>query len=250
MDQAGSLDLPFRRLFGVVLAGLAGRINAVMEDRKTAGCAVRTRRGHIPQEAFIGITYAVASAAAILAMSKATGETEHLKDMLVGNILAVSMTEVWHTALLYGAIGIFHFIFRQKFLAPSEGRIFPVEVSYLPGEDDRHVSVLDAGGVARALEQTSGDVLAFLPGVGEIKRAHDELDALAKKRGIALLDLYGDLPADEQVRVLRRSDRRFVKTGSSRRATTFPCSSRIQGSPDTSPSWRARSSSARRCSRT
>ena len=50
----------------------------------------RTRRGHIPQEAFIGIAYAVASAAAILAMSKATGETEHLKDMLVGNILAVS----------------------------------------------------------------------------------------------------------------------------------------------------------------
>src|SRR5437879_6344709 len=43
----------------------------------------RTRRGHIPQEAFIGIAYAVASAAAILAMSKATGETEHLKDMLV-----------------------------------------------------------------------------------------------------------------------------------------------------------------------
>lgn len=80
---------------------------------------VRTRRGHIPQEAFIGITYAVASAAAILAMSKATGETEHLKDMLVGNILAVSMTEVWHTALLYGAIGIFHFVFRKKFLAIS-----------------------------------------------------------------------------------------------------------------------------------
>ena len=39
----------------------------------------RTRRGHIPQEAFIGIAYAVASAAAILAMSKATGETEHLR---------------------------------------------------------------------------------------------------------------------------------------------------------------------------
>src|SRR5712692_10499257 len=61
----------------------------------------RTRRMHIPQEAFIGIAYAVASAATILAMSKATGETEHLKDMLVGNILAVSRQEVWRTALLY-----------------------------------------------------------------------------------------------------------------------------------------------------
>jgi zinc/manganese transport system permease protein len=79
----------------------------------------RTRRGHIPQEAFIGIAYAVASATAILAMSKATGETEHLKDMLVGNILAVSRAEVAKTALLYGAIGLFHYFFRKKFLLIS-----------------------------------------------------------------------------------------------------------------------------------
>lgn len=79
----------------------------------------RTRRGHIPQEAFIGIAYAVASATAILAMSKATGETEHLKDMLVGNILAVSMHDVAKTAILYGAIGIFHYVFRKQFLLIS-----------------------------------------------------------------------------------------------------------------------------------
>src|SRR5438552_2200634 len=79
----------------------------------------RTRRGHIPQEAFIGIAYAVAAAAAILAMSKATGETEHLKDMLVGNILAVSWLEVGKTAVLYGIIGAFHYIFRKKFLMIS-----------------------------------------------------------------------------------------------------------------------------------
>jgi zinc/manganese transport system permease protein len=79
----------------------------------------RARRGHIPQEAFIGIAYSVASATAILLMSKATGETEHLKDMLVGNILAVSWAEVRKTAILYGAIGIFHYIFRKKFLLIS-----------------------------------------------------------------------------------------------------------------------------------
>ncbi len=79
----------------------------------------RSRRSHIPQEAFIGITYAVASAATILAMSKATGETEHLKDMLVGNILAVSRDEVLRTALLYAAIGLFHYIFRKNFLLIS-----------------------------------------------------------------------------------------------------------------------------------
>ena len=80
---------------------------------------VRGHRARIPQEAIIGICYAVASAASILAMSKATSESEHLKDMLVGNILAVSWSEVGKTAVLYGAIGIFHYIFRKKFLAIS-----------------------------------------------------------------------------------------------------------------------------------
>src|SRR5437867_1791878 len=79
----------------------------------------RTRRGHIPQEAFIGIAYAVASAMAILLMSKATGETEHLKDMLVGNILAVSWAEVRRTALLYGVVGLSHYMFRKNFLLIS-----------------------------------------------------------------------------------------------------------------------------------
>src|ERR1035437_8897666 len=80
---------------------------------------VRSRQKHIPLEAFIGIAYAVASAAAILTMSKATGETEHLKDMLVGNILAVQWPEVWITGGLYAAIGAFHFIFRKRFLEIS-----------------------------------------------------------------------------------------------------------------------------------
>ena len=80
---------------------------------------IRSRRARIPQEAIIGISYAVASGAAILAMSKATSESEHLKDMLVGNILAVSWTDVGKTALLYSAIGLFHYIFRHKFLAIS-----------------------------------------------------------------------------------------------------------------------------------
>jgi zinc/manganese transport system permease protein len=81
-----------------------------------------TVRGHharIPQEAIIGISYAVASAATILAMSKATAESEHLKDMLVGNILAVSWSEVLEMAVLYLVIGVFHYVFRRRFLAIS-----------------------------------------------------------------------------------------------------------------------------------
>src|SRR2546428_6480716 len=80
---------------------------------------IRGHKARIPQEAIIGICYAVASAAAILAMSKAISETEHLKEMLVGNILSVSWAEVRKTAIVYGVIGIFHYIFRKKFLAIS-----------------------------------------------------------------------------------------------------------------------------------
>jgi len=83
------------------------------------------RETRIPQEAIIGIVYAVSAAGAILAMSKATGETEHLKDMLVGNILSVSGKTVATTAVLYAAVGLFHFIFRKKFLAVSMGEEIP-----------------------------------------------------------------------------------------------------------------------------
>jgi hypothetical protein len=47
---------------------------------------------------------------------RATSEGEHLKDMLVGNILAVSQQEVLTTAGLYLLIGIFHYVFRRRFL--------------------------------------------------------------------------------------------------------------------------------------
>src|SRR5260370_8732982 len=80
---------------------------------------IRAQSARIPQEAIIGISYAVASAAAILAMSKSIAQTEHLKEMLVGNILTVSWHEVRETAIVYGIIGLFHYLFRKKFLLIS-----------------------------------------------------------------------------------------------------------------------------------
>ena len=73
----------------------------------------------IPQEAIIGIVYAVSAAAAILAMSKAPEGTEHIKDMLVGNILTVSWAKVIKTAILYSIVGAFHWFFRKQFLRIS-----------------------------------------------------------------------------------------------------------------------------------
>src|SRR5262245_29370094 len=77
---------------------------------------IKGQEAKIPQEAFIGISYAVASAAVILTLSKATGEAEHLRDMLVGNILSVQWPEVWTTGAMYLGLGAFHYIFRKRFL--------------------------------------------------------------------------------------------------------------------------------------
>ena len=77
------------------------------------------RKTRIPQEAIIGIVYAVSAALAILLMSKATQETEHLKEMLVGNILSVTWPELFKTAVLYALVGVFHYIFRERFLLIS-----------------------------------------------------------------------------------------------------------------------------------
>ena len=80
---------------------------------------IKGHEARIPQEAIIGISYAVASAAVILTLSKATGEAEHLRDMLVGNILSVQWPEVWLTGAIYLAIGLFHYVFRKRFLEIS-----------------------------------------------------------------------------------------------------------------------------------
>ena len=80
---------------------------------------IKGQKARVPQEAIIGVSYVVASAAVILALSKATGEAEHLRDMLVGNILSVQWPEVWLTGAIYVAIGLFHYVFRQRFLEIS-----------------------------------------------------------------------------------------------------------------------------------
>jgi len=80
---------------------------------------IKGQKANVPQEAIIGISYAVASAAVILTMSKSTGESEHLKDMLVGNILSVQWPEVWLTGAIYVVIGLFHYVFRKRFLEIS-----------------------------------------------------------------------------------------------------------------------------------
>lgn len=80
------------------------------------------RASQIPQEAIIGIAYVVAAAAAVLLLSRAAEGDEEIKQMLVGNILLVSPTDVWKCFALFLLVGVFHFIFRRNFLLVSFDR--------------------------------------------------------------------------------------------------------------------------------
>lgn len=79
----------------------------------------RTRLRDVPQEAFIGVSYAVASSAAILALNSAPHGAEQIKTLLVGSILWVTPQEVLKTAGIYSAVGLFHWIYRRNFLRIS-----------------------------------------------------------------------------------------------------------------------------------
>ena len=79
----------------------------------------RSRRRHVSQEAVIGVVYAVSSAAAVLLADRAAHGAEHVRAMLVGNLLAVRGSEVVEVAALYAAIGIFHWLCRRPFFLIS-----------------------------------------------------------------------------------------------------------------------------------
>lgn len=79
----------------------------------------RSRRERVPQEAIIGIVYAVSAAAFILVMDRAPEGAEKIKGMLVGSVLFVTWPEVIKVSILYAILGVFHFVFRKRFMTIS-----------------------------------------------------------------------------------------------------------------------------------
>lgn len=93
-------------------------------------------------------------------------------------------------------------------LLRAEGRTFPVEISYQPGEPDEPLWLKVRAALRGVLAQDSqansdaGDVLVFLPGAAEIRRCQEELTQLAQERALDVLPLHGDLPFDDQRRAV------------------------------------------------
>ena len=127
-------DLALAQLaaLGITIAILAG--HSVQSDAAywyalafAAGGAalfafVRKHEAAIPQEAVIGIVYAVSASLGVLALDRAPQGAEHIKQLLIGSILTVTPQEVGALAALYGTVGALHWLLRRPL----------VEVSFQP----------------------------------------------------------------------------------------------------------------------
>ncbi len=91
----------------------------------------------------------------------------------------------------------------------SEGRTYPVEVTYRPRRADVPATTAAADAVNELIDRTTGGVLVFLPGLREIRQTASLLEPL-ERRGIAVLPLHGDLPPEQQDRSLQMIDGRKV----------------------------------------
>jgi zinc/manganese transport system permease protein len=81
----------------------------------------RRRRGAaVPQEAIIGITYVIASAAAIVVADRAPEGAEHIQEVLAGTVLWVSWETVVRDLAVIAVVGLFHWLFRRRFMEISE----------------------------------------------------------------------------------------------------------------------------------
>ena len=71
-------------------------------------------------EAIIGIFYAVASAVTVLLISKAAHGDADIQEVLFGSFFTVTDGEIWWTAGVFAALGVMHFVFREKFFDLTE----------------------------------------------------------------------------------------------------------------------------------
>ncbi len=121
---------------------------------------IRKRKSEVPLEAIIGIVYVLSAAAAVLLLSRAAEGDEQIKNMLVGNILLVSPSEIWKTFGLFAVVGVFHWFLRRQFLMIS----FEPDKAYQKGLNVRWWNFLfyvSFGLVATSFVRIAGVLLVF-----------------------------------------------------------------------------------------
>jgi ATP-dependent helicase HrpB len=92
----------------------------------------------------------------------------------------------------------------------SEGRLFEVSIRHLPYSPKSSEAQLTDALELLIAEEPSGDVLAFLPGAAEIRRAMRESQEVARRANLLVLPLHGDLSPAEQDRAIMPAEQRKV----------------------------------------
>lgn len=122
LAQIAALGSTFGFLLGYGLHTHEGYVFALLFT--FLGAAVfalsRPRRSAVPQEAIIGIAYAVAAAASIIILSRAPEGGEELKALLVGHLLFIDWSEIINVLVIYSAVGLLHFACRKQFFLISK----------------------------------------------------------------------------------------------------------------------------------
>ncbi len=92
----------------------------------------------------------------------------------------------------------------------SPGRTFEVQVRYSKNYVDRPIEESVSDVLPTALSSTTGHVIIFLPGVGEIIRTERVIGRLADKSDFSVMPLFGEMDSREQDNVLQPSERRKI----------------------------------------
>src|SRR5881394_4223266 len=111
-----SPDSPMTFVFALLMTAVGAFLFALTRSSVHGGGG----GGRVPQEAFIGIVYVVASAAAVLVANKVPGGGEAIEKTLTGSILWVTFQPtIIKLAAVYAALGVFHYALRHRFLTIS-----------------------------------------------------------------------------------------------------------------------------------
>src|SRR2546430_2640740 len=147
---------------GYAPASLAGFAYGLLFTAIGAALLTLARRlAHIvSQEAFVGILYVVATAATILVVDRSPQGAEHVKRILLGNILTVEPAQVAQFAALYAAIGVLHWFARGPLLAASGAALSAVRNGVAVWIWD-FVFFLTLGVVVASSVTTAGVLLVF-----------------------------------------------------------------------------------------
>jgi zinc/manganese transport system permease protein len=121
LAQVAALGTTVAFLFGIAPLSTGAYVFSLLFT--FVGAAVfsltRLRSERIPQEAVIGLVYALAAAVGILVVARAPHGAEHITQVLTGVLFYVKAEEVAAAAAVYAAVGLFHFFFRRQFITIS-----------------------------------------------------------------------------------------------------------------------------------